>query len=174
MPEFYVDLINPWGNFVAANPTEKIQNVLAESIWNNSHLQINNKSLYDPIFADAGINLLIDLFDENGVFQNWIHFCNKGISSAKYFRYLQMKDSIPIKWRLLIKNESDSSVFNSPTRAEIKEWHTLYIAKWSSKMTFSQLIEFAQKPPTSQARFERKLDLQGHVNWVQFTIFREK
>ena len=31
MPEFYVDLINLWGNFVTANPTEKIQNVLTES-----------------------------------------------------------------------------------------------------------------------------------------------
>ena len=38
--EFYVDLISLWGDFVTANPTEQIQNVRAEPIWNNSHLQI--------------------------------------------------------------------------------------------------------------------------------------
>ena len=145
MPEFYVHLINLWGNYVTTNRTDKIQNILAESIWNNSHLQISNKSFYDPKFADAGINLLIDLFDENGIFQNWTHFSNKGISSAKYFRYLQIKDSIPMTWRLLIKNESDSSIFKFPTRAEIKETHTSYIAKLSSKMTYSQLIKSVQK-----------------------------
>ena len=36
-----------------ANPTEKIQNMLAESIWNNPHLQIKNKTFYDPIFAET-------------------------------------------------------------------------------------------------------------------------
>ena len=102
-----VDLINLWGNFVTANPTEKILNVLAEFIWNNSHLQINNKSFYDPIFADSGINVLIDLFDENAIFLNWTHFSNKGISSTKYSRYLQIKDCISMKWRLIsTKNES--------------------------------------------------------------------
>ena len=74
MPEFYVHLINLWGKYVTTNPTEKIKNLLAESIWNNSQLQINNKSFYDPKFAYAGINLLIVLFDENGIFQNWTHF----------------------------------------------------------------------------------------------------
>ena len=154
-----------WGNYVTTNPTEKIQNILAESIWNNSHLQINNKSSYDPKFADAGINLLIDLFDENDIFQNWTHFSNKGISSAKYFRYLQIKDSISMTWRLPIKNESDSSIFKFPTRAEIKETHTSYIATLSSKMIYSQLIKSVQKPPTSQTSFERKLNIQGHINW---------
>ena len=165
MPEFYVHLINLWGKYVTTNPTEKIKNSLAESIWNNSQLQINNKSFYDPKFADAGINLLIDLFDENGIFQNWTHFYNKEICSAKYFRYLQIKDSIPMTWRLLIKNESDSSIFKFPTRAEIKETHTSYIAKLSSKMIYCQLIKSVQKPPTSQTSFERKLNLQGHINW---------
>ena len=165
MLEFYVHLINLWENYVTANPTEKIQNILAESIWNKSHLQINHKSFYDPKFADAGINLLIDLFDENGIFQTWTHFYNKGISGAKYFRHLQIKDSIPMKWRLLIKNESDSSIFKFPTRAEIKESHTSYMAKLSDKMIYSQLIKSVQKPPTSQTSFERKLNLQGHINW---------
>ena len=120
-------LINLWGNYVTANPTEKIQNILADSIWNNSHLQINNKSFYYPIFADAGINLLIDLFNENGIFQNWTQLSNKGISSAKYFRYLQIKDSIPTKWRLVVRNESDLFIFKLPTRAEIKGCHTFHI-----------------------------------------------
>ena len=113
MPEFYIHVINLWGEYVTINPTEKIKNLFAESISNNSQLKINNKSFYDPKFADARINLLIDLFDENGIFQNWTHFYNKGISTAKYFRYLQIKDSIPMTWRLLIKNESDSSILNS-------------------------------------------------------------
>ena len=165
MPEFYVHLINLWGKYVTNNPTERIKNLLAESIWNNSQLQINNKSFYDPKFADAGINLLIDLFDENALFQNWTHFYNKGISSAKYFRYLQIKDSISMTWRLFIKNESDSSIFKFPTSEEIKETHTSYIAKLSSKMIYSQLIKSVQKPPTSQTSFERKLNLQGHINW---------
>ena len=70
-----------------------------------------------------------------------------------------------MKWRLLIKNESDSSIFKFPTRAEIKESHTSYITKLSSKMIYSQLIKSVQKPPTSQTSFERKLNLQGHINW---------
>ena len=61
MPEFYIHLINLWGKYVTTNPTEKIKNLLAEFIWNNSQLQINNQSFYDPKFADAGINLLIRL-----------------------------------------------------------------------------------------------------------------
>ena len=70
-----------------------------------------------------------------------------------------------MKWRLLIKNESDSSIFRFPTRAEIKESHTSHIAKLSSKMIYSELIESVQKPPTSQGSFERKLNLQSHINW---------
>ena len=62
------------------------------------------------------------------------------------------------------KNESDSSIFKFPTRAEIKESHTSYIAKLSSEMIYSQLIKLVQNPPTSQASFERKLNLQGHIN----------
>ena len=68
-----------------------------------------------------------------------------------------------MKWRLFIKNESDSSIF--PTRAEIKESHTSCIAKLSSKMIYTQLIKSVQKPPTSQTIFERKLNLEGHINW---------
>ena len=63
------------------------------------------------------------------------------------------------------KNESDSSIFKFPTRAEIKESHTSYMAKLSSKMIYSQPIELVQKPPTSRESFERKLNLQGHINW---------
>ena len=85
------------GKFVTANPTEKIQNVLAEPIWNNSHLQMNDKSFYDPILAGAGVSLLIDLLDENGIFPNWTHFPNKRIASAKYFTYLHIKYCIPMK-----------------------------------------------------------------------------
>ena len=70
-----------------------------------------------------------------------------------------------MKWRLLIKNESGSSIFKFPTRVEIKALHTSYIAKLSSKIIYSQLIKSVQKPPTSQASFERKLNLQGHINW---------
>ena len=69
-----------------------------------------------------------------------------------------------MKWRLLIKNESDSSIFKFPTRVEIKELHTSYIAKLSGKMIYSELIKSVHKPPTSQASFKRKLNLQGHIN----------
>ena len=48
------------------------------------------------------------------------------------FIYSQIKDYIPMKCRLLIRSESDSSIFKFPTRAEMKESHTSYKAKLSS------------------------------------------
>ena len=67
MPNFYVDLLTRWADSAKIDSSHHNPCVyLGESLWLNFLIQIGNQSVLYETFSIRGINILKDLYNNNG------------------------------------------------------------------------------------------------------------
>ena len=60
-------------------------------------------------FSRIGINKIGDLYENDGNLIQFEKLSQLGILSELYFQWIQLIDSLPVKWKALIKNNPSSS-----------------------------------------------------------------
>ena len=75
-PPFFKNIVTNWIDISQHSPNTASL-ILSESLWYNSKITINNKSLSPQFFCLKQLVFVNDLFDENGTFLAWADFAQK-------------------------------------------------------------------------------------------------
>ena len=67
----------------------------SESLWYNSHIRINNDTLFIREFHLAGINKVGDLYESDGKLKSFDQLSQNNIPTEMYFKWMQLIDAIP-------------------------------------------------------------------------------
>ena len=151
-----------WLDFSQSEPITT-SSVLSESVWNNSFIKINFKSIKPSFFGISQHLFVKDLLDDNGIFLSWdnIRF-RYNIHQKHYFKWMQLKSSIPKKWLKLTKTDLSlqHSLCNFEPHINIKS-RICSVEKLTSSAIYQLYIKRIEKPSTSQSFFNDKFDVSN-------------
>ena len=101
--DFWADVLKSWYEYTESIPESKDQ-ILAQQIWVNSSIRIDDKPVYWKNWADKGINLIKDLVANNGDFLSHRQLNSKFEKNFPFTEYFGLMQAIPQKWKAIIKN----------------------------------------------------------------------
>ena len=102
VPEFYKNIIQLWKDTSQSSPTTASM-VLSESLWFNSNISINNRSIA-PSFCNKNSNIFLrDLFSNNGQFITW-DMASFKLNIKDPFKWFQIMSAIPKAWKNILRN----------------------------------------------------------------------
>ena len=158
IPSFYRNIIKSWINISKHNP-KTISLVLSESLWFNSQIKIENKSLSPSFLSLKKQICLKDLFTADGSFIPWEDFSTlHEIPLHLYFRWIQIRNSIPTQWLRIVREGRHSNLNFPHPHLNINE-RIACTKKLTSTTFYSLLHEKFSKVPTSISFHETKLNI---------------
>ena len=134
---------------------KNIDNILHESLWNNSFVTAIRKPVFHQAFLNKNILKVSDLLTESGSFLTWqmakqIYNLNDG----HFIGWLEIINSIPSDWKSQIKLHFPNN--NSQYKAATQ--HCM-IPDMSVKAAYNSLVKSLKKPPISYNTLEKSLDI---------------
>ena len=93
---FYEELLKYWEEISCFHPSE--------SIWFKRFVSVEKKAIMFKDFSRIGINKIDDLYENDGKLIHSEKLSQLGLLSELYFQWMQLIDSLPVKWKALIKN----------------------------------------------------------------------
>ena len=137
-------MVKSWIAISQSNP-HSISLILSQSLWYNSFIKIDYKPLSPSFLCLKQPLFLKDIFDTNGAFLAWDAFAHKfNLTQNFYFKWLQIKSSIPRSWIKIISDNKTSDIchlsphLNSGERINcIKNWLRLNFINFSLKINVS-------------------------------------
>ena len=170
IPKFYVELLTHWADFAKVDSSHRNPYVyLGESLWFNSFIQISNQSVFYEIFSMRGINILKDLYNNDGKLLSFNELTEKGIPRKMYFRWIQLIEAIPSQWKSTIKDHLKREEYNPHKIVAKHDWITdksiMSIPSLTCKSIYTKFVKKLSTPPTSIKCFTEKLELEEHFDW---------
>ena len=104
-PGFWCDVLKAWSKYAYNEPRNKTQ-VLAQPIWLNSNITINNRPLFNEIAWNSGLKHIRDLFDDNNKLESYARVINLLLDTTSYVQLYGIYESISIEWRRLMSANS--------------------------------------------------------------------
>ena len=147
---FYEELVKYWEEISCFQPSSP-DLILSESIWFNRFISVEKKAIMFKDFSRIGINKIGDLYENDGNLIQFEKLSQLGILSELYFQWMQLIDSLPVKWKALIKNNTSPS--NQSVSKYIlyrQEAPTAIILPLTCKALYEKLIKQTQTKPTPQ------------------------
>ena len=121
IPKFYVELLTHLADFAKVDSSHLNPYVyLGDSFWLNSFIQISNQSVFYEIFITRGINILKDLYNNDGKLLSFNELTGKGIPRNMYFRWIQLIEAISGQWKPTIKDHFIREEYNYPHKIVAK------------------------------------------------------
>ena len=160
-PSFYIEIAKNWSNLLQEPITSNT--VKMQSIWYNYFIKIRNK----PIKKMFDFELFIgDLFHGKHLYE-WNVFKEKyKLRNKDFFKWRQIIDAIPKKWKKLIRTENVQNVQSNFDKMQ----HLLHltrpipIKKLTSKYIYILKLIMKKETPTSQVNILNKLN-ESDLNW---------
>ena len=80
--------------------------ILSQFLWYNANIQIDKTSINFSRFSEKNVNYVSQLFNNNGSIKKWHKFKTEyNLHQNSYFQCIQFIDSIPEKWKFIIKKK---------------------------------------------------------------------
>ncbi len=153
---FWKSVIRAWADVRGkhSKPTTAVE-VLSQTIWRNSHIKIQDKTIFYHRWHVAGVNFLNDLVDENGKFLTVENFRRNYNVQCNFLQYCGVIHAIPREWKNLLPNPCPR--LNNIT---IKDLEILKGLKKPTKYFYPLLIgKLKQKRLVHKIHWERGLDI---------------
>ena len=97
------EIILYWKNHLAMM-TEIPSCILSQYMWYNANIQVDKTSIQFSRFSEKNVNYVSQRFNNNGSIKKWHEFKRKyNLHQNSYFQWAQLIDSIPEKWKFIIK-----------------------------------------------------------------------
>ena len=78
--------------------------ILSQYLWYNGRIQVDNASVYFLKLSEKCINYVFQHFSDNRSIKQWHEFKRDyNLHESFYFQWLQLKESIPERWKFIIK-----------------------------------------------------------------------
>ena len=178
LPLFYKEIVEFWSEFsfqkIDTNSTSH-----SESLWYDSHIRINNDTLFIREFHLAGINKVGDLYESDGKLKSFDQLSQNNLPKEMYFKWMQLIDAIPSCWKCsltlhdqLTENSTEpESKFLIPVDNNLK----VPCSKLTCKLIHSVLVKNNQTKPTSVGYWQQKLNKQfDDKSWEQMFLMPRK
>ena len=128
--------------------TEVPSYILSQYLWYNRSIEVDNSSVYFLKFSEKNINYVSQLFSDNGSIKQWHEFKReRNLHESFYFQWLQLIDSIPQRWKIIIKENYENAI-----NLIIHDHHlgsrSISLDKLTSTEIYSILISRAQNKPS--------------------------
>ena len=92
--------------------TEVPSCILSQYLWYNRDIQVDNSSVYFLKFTEKNINYVSQLFSDNGPINQRHEFKREHNLHENFsFPWLQLIDSIPQRWTIIIKENSENALY---------------------------------------------------------------
>ena len=126
--------------------------ILCQYLWYSKSIQVDKASVHFLTFSEKTINYVSQLFSDNGSIKKWHEFKREyNLYEASYFKWLQLVDSIPEKWKFIIKENYENATsliiydnhLNKGSRVKLtsNEIYSILISKVQNK-PFSNIYLF--------------------------------
>jgi len=102
MPVFYKNILADW--FSLKEEPTVVADVQREVLWNNQHIKIGNKSLFNKTLYNNGLLYINDIINREGKFLTHVELTYKFGNHITLYNYTCLKDAIPKKWRKMLLN----------------------------------------------------------------------
>ena len=124
-------------------------------------------SIHFLTFSEKSINYVSQLFSDNGSIKKWHEFKREyNLHESSYFKWLQLVDSIPERWKFVIKeNYENATNLIIHDHHLIKGSRVLTLDKLKSSETYSILILKVQNKPSSNIYFGNLFN-DCNVVWI--------
>ena len=162
LPPFYKEIVELWSEFcfqkIDTNSTS-----YSESLWYNSHIRINNETLFIRKFHLAGINKVGDLYESDGKLKSFDQLSQNNLPKEMYFKWMQLTDAIPSCWKrfLMLQDQlTENSIIAPESKFLIPVYNNLKVScsKLTCKVIYSVLLKNNQIKPTSVSYWQQKLN----------------
>ena len=142
LPAFYNEIILHWQEINNVIPKTK-KDILDQIIWNNSFIKINNVSVYNESWHQAGVTKLSSLVGENKTRLLTFHeFLQKFKIKCNFLQYFGLTSTILGKWKNYLKEENQTNTTN-----------LLAIDRMTCKTIHRLLVENRDSnPPTAEKK----------------------
>ena len=161
LPRFYEECLSCFAQCSVAsrmNSYDISQETLSEVIiWNNKHICVDGKSVYNRRLVDKGIISLGDLaLGKNGL-APWCDFWKLDISPLDAFQLIALCDALPTEYRqsLQIYQYVNLEPFDSENHTQLcLNGQNVALSKVVSKAVYKELRSSVIKQPTAQSKYE--------------------
>ena len=140
---------------------------LSQYLWYSKSIQVDYASIFFLKFSEKNINYVSQLFSDNGPIKQWHEFNREhNLHESFYFQWLQLIDSIPQRWKIIIKGN-----YENATNLIIHDHHLVKgsrvtaLDKLTSTEIYSILISRAQNKPSSNIYFENLYN-DYNIDWT--------
>ena len=144
IPAYYLHVLECWRQFYSKEILdETIQSLSSCIVWNNSHIQIEKKSIFWEDFYEAGLIYLGDLFDSNGSLRTFQYWVCKGINPGRFLQWMSLIDAVPRNWISAIKGKGLTNIKRSLKFVVTKirlDRNTLSISSLNSKRIYTRIV----------------------------------
>ena len=143
--------------------------ILSESLWYNTFIKIDANTVYFEEFFLVGINKAEDLFEKDGKLKEFdkLRQDNPFLSDRLHFKWAQLIDSIPLDWRIKIRdNTTPDEGCMSKYGLYYYSHSGLHLVDLFCKAMYSKLLKQTLTEPTSVQYWETKLNVgQRVIDW---------
>ena len=108
-PSFNKEILLNWKTFFSKTP-ETPFSILSQFLWYIIKIQIDESEVHLSRFSQNNLNFVSRLFNTNGSIKAW-HFLKQEypLNNNSYFQWLQLINSISVKWKLTVKQSSSDA-----------------------------------------------------------------
>ena len=165
-PSFYRKIFLYWKKHLIMM-TEIPSCILSQYLWYNANIQIDKTSIHFSRFSEKNINYVSQLFNNNGSIKKWHKFKREyNLHQNSYFQWVQLIDSIPEKWKFIIKKNNEVAA-NLITHDHhlIKGSRVITLDKLTSTEIYSILTLKVKNKPSSNIYFENLFNYHD-IDWT--------
>jgi hypothetical protein len=159
--KFYNSLFETWAKLHNRPPTTGEQ-VLRETIWNNSYIRADNKTFYYKNWVQKGITFIKDLINQRGQIMDKQEFLAHTGIKLRPLQYESAISAIPKQWKKLVKEgglrNNDYLVF-AECKVKINDM-TRQLNDIKTKDIYWHLLADIMERPTSEDKWREKTDLE--------------
>ncbi len=147
---FYTDIQNFWTELnTIEHVTPKL--IQAQSIWNNRYITIERQSYEWKIWKQNGILKINDILNSDGSIMDHIQLSSKYNINCNFLNALQLRHSIPLKWRETLLTNKLSEVKNGLTC--IINHENKLIEKTQCKHIYWELLNKLRREPACVSKW---------------------
>ena len=110
---FWKNTLEAWSNLMSKKSIKTIDEIFHSPIWSNSKMKDKGNLIFKN-WSDKGINLIIDLLDENsrenGYFLTFEDLKSKFNINGTFLEYQRVIKAIPGDWKTAIKNTEGEKI----------------------------------------------------------------
>jgi exonuclease III len=156
---FYTHMFQTWATLHIKEP-ETAEEICRQSIWHNTFIRVGRKTICYKRWLNSNINYIQDILDRRGKIMKQTELENKYNFRTDFLQYGGLIKAIPAKWKKIIEENKTLNLNYYVFKECVIHLNNrrLKIEEVDTKEVYWHLISTINERPTSQSKWNEKLD----------------